>query len=62
MVNHPEIALTLEKCLIQGKILFAFVKLSAFLWIMQFFLISSSYIAHRFYKSNEGEPMDGNLK
>ena len=26
------------------------------------FLISSSYIARRFYESNEGEPMDGNLK
>ena len=30
-VNHPEIALTLEKCLIQVKSLFAFLVVSAFM-------------------------------
>ena len=55
VVNHPEIALTLEKCLIQGKIIVFFR------WIERFFyeLCDFSWYLH---KSNEGEPMDGNLK
>ena len=60
-LNHTEIALTLEKCLIQGKIIVCFP------WIERFFyeLCDIFYIfiiARRFYKSNEGKPMDGNLK
>ena len=44
VVNHPEIALTLEKCIIQGKIIVCFTWTKRFfLWIMRFFLISSSY-------------------
>ena len=57
VVNHPEIALTLEKCLIQGKIIVCFP------WIERFFMKCAIFLdARRFYKSNEGEPMDGNLK
>ena len=43
VVNHPEIALTLEKCLIQGKIIVCFPWIERFLWIMWLFVISSSY-------------------
>ena len=43
VVNHPEITLTLEKCLIQGKIIACFPCIERFLWIMQFLLMFSSY-------------------
>ena len=62
VVNHPEIALTFEKCIIQGKIIVCFTwtessfhELCDFSWYLQ-------VIARRFYESNEGEPTDGNLK
>ena len=54
VVNHPEIALTLEKCIIQGKIT----------WIEHFFYelcTFSWYLQVNYYKSNKGEPIDGKL-
>ena len=56
MVNDPEIAWTLGKCLIQGRNhLTFFYELCDF---SQYFQV----IARRFYKSNKGELMDGNFK
>ena len=55
MVNHPEIAWTVGKCLIQGRNGRFFYELCDF---SQYFQV----IARRFYKSNKGKLMDGNFK
>ena len=38
VVNHPEIALTLEKCLIQGKIIVCFTSTESFFMNYRIFL------------------------
>ena len=52
VVNHPEIALTLEKCLIQGKIIVCFpwierifMKYAIFLDIFKFLHIASTKVS-----------------
>ena len=61
VVNCPEIALTLEKCLIQGKIIVCFT------WTEHFFTNYAIFLdifklSHVTSSINEGEPMDGDLK
>ena len=52
MVNHPEIALTLEKCLIQGKIIVCFpwterifMKYAIFLDTFKFLHVASTKVS-----------------
>ena len=61
-VNHPEIALTLEKSLIQGETIVCFPWIERFFYELYNFSWNLQVIARRFYKSNVGEPMDGNWK
>ena len=60
--KSPDIALTLEKCLIKGKIIVCFRWIERFFYELHDFSWYVQVIACHFYKSNEGEPMDGNLK
>ena len=60
-VNCPEIALTLEKCLIQGQIIVCFT------WTEHFFMNYAIFLdifklSHVTSSINEGKPMDGDLK